>query len=1638
MTISVRSRISVTTPDGRSHTGVVTGLRGQGMADLLLDDGRAIRQPVSALRPVLARTNGRHARLNPRARRNTGDNYARLAELLLNGGDFSRLTDADRVQLTGSDTPAPAIIKGILARLQGRRDALLSRVDLSDKTSKGVDNLAATLHDNFVALAANGDNLDARFDSAISSHEPSADSSREQEVRDYVLLSSFLSLLQDEQLGARREAQERVKDKRSQREEQVKRSSEQAERVRTGRQEQRTTEERLRRERRERLGGIDLSAFIEREKVAVKIIPDPLRATRDKSYLCGNALDGYAYTLASTAERRSVRHWLTWRDLGFTEQGVGAAAYEVQLAARRGERPESKPLDFAELSRLFTQDEDKGTLSRPYSELPVRRVGERKGGAGESRSQIKRTPVSHQDGTGRVDNEFEVNIVDEVPENYAKLPSELQEALSYYVIVDVKPALQRVRAGSQTGSLYPRRPMPPESPTPGELNPDAPVLFALRSGSSYDVFGFTVDRAIETATAILDKYKPYPGYSYKDRNPYFSWQPEAAGQFSAMQGKKGERPCNNPEVVAKLNALRKASYTMQALVKSSRRLNEVLSASDGIHTLNDAAVKRFLLPAYERVIGACVRVVRLNDAIEQQKYIAGLRRDSTSDFALFSEPESFAEAVSASAHGDDARRKVQELTAAIRDTKTISAQLAKRTVALQIVETIAEKTIGDVEIVRVEASDVQKHLAKIAGALVREVVIEKSVAPDEQVPGITQYAVSPQYANAEDAPFLLVAGALCREANLADVVTSLFPLELLASSQRQQTSVAQAMPDVIAKMYLGLARKASYDLDGEQRKAVIAWWSDLRSALRDQVRSSLFSERTSKARVDKFQHLLDLLIARQIASLEGGDAWKGQSWNNKTDPSAAVLLYLYSSTFLGDAKVGGLLGKVQARLNAGRGSTETDDMSKRTAARGYTTAEPLTQAQLQRVKDARLTQRVMPRAETREMSARLMQRSMEAVEAAKAKQQQEAPKASAQNAGIASFADDLKTSLEFAQNALVGGGTVREVSGNVKMHYTYNPLLFQLVRLYYNADGEQRGQEPVPVLAAPTATPNPAPKRVRDIYTEMAEALALAADERSTEISLFAMYIPELPPPPMQTTAQLVTRIVERMRKHPKNYQKSLSRLAGKQIPLVQVINELQKTLPRAQDILRFYRSRIEGAAAKGTVTNNADADQKVLLLFAVYEALSAPPGTPAREEYTEAHFSAEATIPKPRVTVTPPRQRPPAPRPESPLLQAERGDVFTMPKQAQNLFTGFSREKPGGGKGEYEIINKPLLYMIDWIGVYGSLLDLVRRAMLAVESRDDEAPSDWSEVHDGWLLLFRDMDLNGTMKDIPQLWLDLCPAAEKAEVWAKRYRAIAADDTGEEIKNTVLAVKERAARGLSYAGELARRGFGETKYQHEMVAVDTAAPQDVIVRDDGQEVDDARIRSLRQLLVANAAGFTLVLRAANEDERAQRWANIGATKGDAEKLSAVFPNGPAMASLISVSIKPLRLSGALSADEAVSITGAIIEPSTGKARSTITLTHSVFTAYVRALMTFYFRTKEDVPKPEYPTAPRSKMIYSIQATAGDAPVEQEPADSFLGISLDRENMRKTLLFYIEKEREALKVKMLEGYGARKRAASKS
>lgn len=466
--------------------------------------------------------------------------------------------------------------------------------------------------------------------------------------------------------------------------------------------------------------------------------------------------------------------------------------------------------------------------------------------------------------------------------------------------------------------------------------------------------------------------------------------------------------------------------------------------------------------------------------------------------------------------------------------------------------------------------------------------------------------------------------------------------------------------------------------------------------------------------------------------------------------------------------------------------------------------------------------------------------------------------------------------------------------------------------------------------------------------------------------------------------------------------------------------NELQKALPRAQDFLRYYRSRIEGAAAEGKVTGDANADQKVLLLFAVYQALSAPPGTPAQEEYTEAHFSAEAPILKPRAIVRPPLQRPPpAPRPESPLLQAKRGDVFMMPKQAQNMFMGFSQTKEGKDKKPvHVIINEPMLRMIDWVGVYGSLLDLVRRAMLAFKRENGHAAQDWDQVHEGWIALFEPQVMNGTMKDIPQMWLDLCPIDETPKSWAARYRVLREDEGGAAIKDTVLWAKDYAARGLTYAGALARRGFDPAEPAHKSLGVSTKPGEDLFVRRGGTEEESDTIQALRSLLKDTAKELQKTAADAGEAKHAEHW------KGIATQDFTALGQEPITSSLISLSLRPLQRAHLLTDEQAQQLSGALLETAAdGKQRfrGTISVPHELFKAYVAALMQLRLQTKE-LRAPQYPTAPTSRSVQLIRATAADD--THEPADSFIGISLDREDMRKLLLTLVDKKREALSVQI--------------
>lgn len=1728
MTISVHSRIFVTTPDGRSHTGVVTGLRGQGMADLLLDDGRAVRQPVSALRPALARLNGRHARRNPRARRNSDDAYTQVSRMVLGADEPPKLTEQQLQDLTGKVEKAPALVAGIKERLQRTSPPTLSRATPTEKQreaaatarevygkSAGLLDLATTRALDYrdatgevvtpAVLARLGAEARAAKEAYAERNAPieamakskalffadgsAADNSEEataqlaQALRaalgnklitrvaddnrvavepwdegtkaagdNYIVLRLLLNLLsaEDTAAPAARKSEEELQEERLQRQE--KRLQRQARAVRTSRQEDRTEGDRALRAGRKRLGGIDLQEFVKRQKVAAAIVPDPLRATKDKGHLCGNALDGYAYTLATTSEQRMVKHWLTWRDLGYTGRDGDSQAkpsYEViSTSKQRGgagksaEAPEA--LGIKSLIELFGAKD--APLGLAYNTVTVRRVG-----SGD-KLPLTRTPVSRRLESGAVYNEFEVFPVRDDGEAVVYTTEDDPGLDQAYAAVDIKPALQRVRAGTQGGSLYPRRPMPPESSTPGEFNPDAPVLLTTHAAlgkrdefGSPDVFGFTVEKQVETASLQLDKYKPYPGYSFKDRSPYFSWQPEAAGQFSALQGAKGERPCTDPEVVAQLNAMRKASFTLLNLVKHARRLNEVLTEDDGLSTTDEEATQKKLVPVFQRLVAAGVRVARLSSAITEERYIGGLRRDTSSDFGVFTNSARLVTAVQGAPAPTDrdptvAEQRKQEhaaaaqaITGVLSETREAMQALGGQLQRVEIVQKVTTKQKNDIERVDFTPAELDTYFNGLARHL------KNIVSSHQLTDGVIQYTLSQSKANAKDAALLLVAGALASGARFAEVLASLFPLARFApapAAGETDTALGQAfgqsgVPEQLAKIQLQTACTPHAELTSDQRASLEKWWEGLRTSLSDEARSRLPPGLPGLQA--RFTRLLDFLFTREISALKGsfsfGRAYAAQSWEGDTDPTAAVILYLYTATFIGQANIGGLLAfpvpraedtRSRARSNAG-GSTEDDDMSKRAAQRGYVPDEPVSREEQRALRKRQEELQRLPRAERKQRDSKRLQATREK-EAALATAAAAAAAAAAAQAGegtantVVSLADRLRASMEFAQRALVGGGTVAQIAdANVKMHYTYNPLLFQLVRLYYLQDTDKTSSSsPAPSAAQA----NPKPKPAGDVYNEL--AAMLAPQTQLPNFSVFALQIADLRGP-APTSSSLRAQIQQQAAAFPDVYKKTLSLLRGKQIPLVQVANELRANAPSLSDSLSYYRSRVERAGQEGEGSKNPDADRQMLLLAALSRALSRSPGTPAKSDYDPKTFDVRAevkgrTVPGPApafVAPARPYEAPPAPK---------LGDTSTQPAQSPRVWRGFSQA--ANLKGAYTFDNKDLLYMIDWIGVYGSLLDLVRRAVLKFEADEGTSPQEWDEVHDGWVSFFEDKTkaTKGDGKGIPQFWLDLCPAERDLKLWVQLYTAATDDASGDTIKELVLKTKGHAARGLAFAGELARRGHGDAGRRPDQHHLAAPSSEDLFLRMDGEEVTDPRAQALIKLLKdkKNALAFKRFM------TRRHKITSNGIDEKHASYWAEVAEDSPGVESdavtLVRQSLRPLVVAQLLNFPDASAVLEALTETARPGAkpgaRSAAFLPAALASTYVAALLRFRDQYGP-LPTPRsYPTAPNVESVRPIQATAADT--EHEPPDSFLSISLDREHMRGTLLKMIEQEQQRL------------------
>ena len=305
MAVRVGDKVAYHTRSGEMRTGVVTRKTGQGMVDIRLDgSGRTVRQEGRSLSRM--RTNGR-------ARRNIGDVptgkkesedrwYLPLATMLKTGVPA----------VAGAPALGVALKRIMLdAEKEGWYGTELEQQKLLEFLREG-PRRAAVVH----ALE-----MDGLADPDITDSDL------------YDLLREMLPAANVRRLEIYKRAFEGTKEKvevqtglgvGSGKSEKAKTRSER-------RRERRYVQAEALKQLRKQTAGQDIFERIQQQRGAVRILPDPVRTNRAGTFICGNVLDGHAYTLNTTAQPRFGSHWLTYGDLGL-EYRDGRLAYDPKKA----------------------------------------------------------------------------------------------------------------------------------------------------------------------------------------------------------------------------------------------------------------------------------------------------------------------------------------------------------------------------------------------------------------------------------------------------------------------------------------------------------------------------------------------------------------------------------------------------------------------------------------------------------------------------------------------------------------------------------------------------------------------------------------------------------------------------------------------------------------------------------------------------------------------------------------------------------------------------------------------------------------------------------------------------------------------------------------------------------------------------------------------------------------------------------------------------------------------------------------------------------------------------------------------------------------------------------------------------------
>ena len=389
----------------------------------------------------------------------------------------------------------------------------------------------------------------------------------------------------------------------------------------------------------------DIFEQIRRKKAATRIIPDPVRTDRDENFVCGNALDGSAYTIGMTTDPRAVLHWMTLEDLD--AQGTGRpGAYQFRV----GDTGAWQALTLRALEALPSLDKVKAKLrtapamdsfpllmipvgsedTQPFTVTPlavdtgvkktlVRQLAKRGEDASSYRAsanlkkslQVLRSPNSPlaKSARGSADYDFsKANLVGlyGIDPKWVKskgsksmqadgTPTKLAGSRGSELTVkgSVPSEIQIISYEYQEGGAWKRGQLP-NNTVQGEYPfllevPLAKNRVRRRGDASVlrpsRVFGFVVvSKKDVIAQALHEQFRVFARRSPKDRNPYFSWVPERPGQFPALT--------NDKKILDSFNRpcpTPKHLEYLEAIKNAGRALQDVLYAGkaiqSGVHAL---------------------------------------------------------------------------------------------------------------------------------------------------------------------------------------------------------------------------------------------------------------------------------------------------------------------------------------------------------------------------------------------------------------------------------------------------------------------------------------------------------------------------------------------------------------------------------------------------------------------------------------------------------------------------------------------------------------------------------------------------------------------------------------------------------------------------------------------------------------------------------------------------------------------------------------------------------------------------------------------------------------------------------------------------------------------------------------------